>query len=60
MYEVISLEQDLAERWYARVVISPEETVFFKFQEKPTQEEIDQVTDDYLAKRQEINNAFTE
>lgn len=60
MYEVISLEQDLAERWYARVVISPEETVFFKFQEKPTQEKIDQVTNDYLAKRQEMNDAITE
>lgn len=53
MFEVISLEQDLAQRWYARVVISPEETVFFKFLAEPTQEEIDTVAQSYLYKMQE-------
>jgi len=60
MYEVVSLKQDLAEKWYARVVISPDETIFLKFQEMPTQEEIDALTNDFLARRQEISDAITE
>lgn len=60
MYEVVSLEQDLAEKWYARVVISPDETIFLKFQEMPTQEEIDALTNDFLARRQEMSDAITE
>ena len=60
MYEVISLEQDMAKKWMARVVISPEETQFFKFQEQPTQEEIDAVTTEFLARRQEMNDGPTE
>jgi len=60
MYEVVSLKQDLAEKWYARVVISPDETIFLKFQEMPTQEEIDALTNDFLARRQEMSDAITE
>jgi len=60
MYEVVSLEQGLAEKWYARVVISPDETIFLKFQEMPTQEEIDALTNDFLARRQEMSDAITE
>lgn len=48
MYEVVSLEQDLSGRWYARVVISPEETVFFKFLEKPTQLDIDRIAQSFI------------
>ena len=60
MYEVISLEQDMANKWMARVAISPEETQFFKFQEQPTRDEIDAVTTEFLANRQEINNGAAE
>jgi hypothetical protein len=51
MAQVISLEQDLAQRWYARVVISPEETTFLKFFNKPTQEEIDIAVQSYIDAR---------
>jgi hypothetical protein len=50
----------MAEKWMARVVISPEETQFFKFQEQPTQDEIDAVTTEFLARRQEMNDGPTE
>lgn len=51
MAQVISLEQDLAQRWYARVVISPEETTFLKFFNKPTQEEIDIAVQSFIDAR---------
>ena len=51
MFEVVSLEQDLAQRWYARAVISPNETTFLKFFDKPTQEEIDAAAHSYIYAR---------
>lgn len=35
-YHVHAVEQDMAGKWYARVVISDEEAIFVKFDEFPT------------------------
>lgn len=51
MFEVVSIEQDLAGKFYARVVMSPEETQFFKFDHEPTQVEIDEAATQFLALR---------
>lgn len=56
MFEIVSLEQESSGRWYARVVISAEETAFFKFQDEPTQSDIDVVAAEFLARRQEVND----
>ena len=39
-YHVHAVEQDLAAKWYARVVITEDEAQFFKFDHLPTMEEI--------------------
>jgi hypothetical protein len=39
-YHVHAVEQDLAGKWYARVVISPDEATFLKFDHLPTMDEI--------------------
>jgi hypothetical protein len=39
-YHVHSIEQDLAGKWYARVVITPEQSEFLKFDHLPTMAEI--------------------
>lgn len=39
-YYVHSVEQDLAAKWYARVVITEDEAQFFKFDHFPTMDEI--------------------
>lgn len=39
-YHVHSVEQDLAAKWYARVVITEDEAQFFKFDHFPSMEEI--------------------
>lgn len=52
MFEVVSIEQDLAGKFYARVVMSPEETQFFKFDHEPTQVEIDEAAARFLALRE--------
>lgn len=51
MFEVVSIEQDLAGMFYARVFMSPEETQFFKFDHEPTQVEIDEAATQFLALR---------
>ena len=39
-YHVHSVEQDLAAKWYARVVITEDEAQFFKFDHFPTMDAI--------------------
>jgi hypothetical protein len=48
-YHVHAVEQDLAAKWYARVVITEEEAVFLKFQDFPTMDEIQEAADKYVA-----------
>ncbi len=48
-YPVVSVEQDMSGRWYARVSISDDETVFFKFTEEPTPEQIQEAAERYVA-----------
>jgi hypothetical protein len=58
-YHVHAVEQDLAAKWYARVVISETEAQFFKFDHFPTMEEIQNAAAAYVAMR-EIDNAPAE
>jgi hypothetical protein len=53
-YHVHSVEQDLAAKWYARVVITPEEAQFFKFDHFPTMEEIQTAAEAFVAAREEV------
>jgi hypothetical protein len=55
-YYVHSVEQDLASKWYARVVISDELATFLKFNEYPTMEAIQNAAIAYVASL-ETNNA---
>jgi hypothetical protein len=48
-YYVHAVEQDMAAKWYARVVITAEESVFLKFQDFPTMDEIQEAADKYVA-----------
>ena len=48
-YHVHAVEQDLAAKWYARVVITEEEAVFLKFQDFPTMDEIQKAAEKYVA-----------
>lgn len=40
-YEIIEIGPTESGKWKVRVVISPDESVFFKFNEYPTQERVD-------------------
>ena len=48
-YHVHAVEQDMAAKWYARVVLTEEESVFLKFQEFPTMESIQEAAAQYVA-----------
>tara|TARA_R110000868_G_scaffold409219_1_gene694366 strand:+ start:2218 stop:2484 length:267 start_codon:yes stop_codon:yes gene_type:complete len=48
-YHVHAVEQDLANKWYARVCITEEEAVFLKFQDYPTMDEIQDAAVAYVA-----------
>lgn len=48
-YHVHAVEQDMAAKWHARVVISEEEAVFLKFQEFPTMDAIQEAAEKYVA-----------
>ena len=54
-YHVHAVEQDLAGKWYARVVISPDEAQFFKFDSFPTMEAIQDAAAVYVA-AQEVSD----
>lgn len=69
LYTIISLEQDMAGKWYARVVTAvdsndePAETQFFKFDTQPTPEDVQAAVNQWLASQQqqeELTNAVTE
>lgn len=60
-YHVHAVEQDLAGKWYARVVLSSEEAVFIKFPDYPTMTEIQDAAAAYVAaQQQEVTNALAE
>jgi hypothetical protein len=48
-YHVHAVEQDMAAKWYARVCITAEKSVFLKFQDFPTMDEIQEAADKYVA-----------
>lgn len=48
MYHVHSVEQDLAGKWYARVVITEDEAQFFKFDHFPSMDEIQEAAASYV------------
>ena len=48
-YHVHAVEQDMAAKWYARVCITEEESVFLKFQDYPTMDDIQEAADRYVA-----------
>jgi hypothetical protein len=60
-YHVHSVEQDLANKWHARVVITSEEAQFFKFDHFPSMDEIQQAATDYVLslENMESGNAVT-
>ena len=58
-YHVHAVEQDLAAKWYARVVLSETEAQFFKFDHFPTMEEIQDAAAAYVATR-EVSSAPAE
>lgn len=51
-FHVHAVEQDLAGKWYARVVITEEEAVFLKFQDYPAMSEIQAAAAEYVAAQQ--------
>jgi hypothetical protein len=51
-FRVHSVEQDLANRWYARVCISDHESVFFKFEDFPTMESIQEIALEFVRNRE--------
>jgi hypothetical protein len=62
-YHVHAVEQDLASKWYARVVLSDEEAVFLKFQDYPTMADIQDAAVAYVAAQQaevEVTDGITE
>ena len=62
-YHVHAVEQDLAAKWYARVVITEEEAVFLKFQEFPTMDQIQEAAEKYVASlvtAEEVLDGITE
>lgn len=48
-FYVHAVEQDLAHKWYARVVINDTESVFLKFDEFPSMAEIQAAAEQYVA-----------
>ena len=48
MYEIITLEQELSGFYYARVKVSDDESIFLKFSEEPSQEQVDNEVQKYL------------
>lgn len=48
-FHVHSVEQDLAHKWYARVVIDDTESVFLKFDDFPSMDTIQDAAEQYVA-----------
>jgi hypothetical protein len=58
-YHVHAVEQDLAGKWYARVVLTNTEAQFFKFNDYPTMDAIQEAAAAFVA-AQEVANAPAE
>jgi hypothetical protein len=56
MYEIIDVEQDIADKYRVRVAIG-DQTVMFKFDEQPSDEEVQAEAARYDAMTQEKANA---
>ena len=48
MYEIITIEQELSGFYYVRVKVSADESIFLKFQEEPSQRQVDEEVQKYL------------
>lgn len=59
IYHVHAVEQDIAGKWYARVVISDEEAIFLKFQDYPAMADIQEAAAAYVAQL-EVTDGATE
>jgi hypothetical protein len=59
-YHVHSVEQDLAAKWYARVVITEDEAQFFKFDHFPSMEEIQAAATAFVEAREQAAAAEAE
>jgi hypothetical protein len=59
-HHVHSVEQDLAAKWYARVVIAPKEAQFFKFDHFPLMEEIQVAATAFIEAREQAAAAKAE
>jgi hypothetical protein len=59
-YHVHSVEQDLAAKWYARVVITPEDAQFFKFDHFPSMEEIQAAATAFVEAREALTDGTAE
>jgi hypothetical protein len=59
-FHVHAVEQDLAGKWYARVVISETEAVFLKFQDYPSMADIQAAATEYVAQQEAMSDAPTE
>lgn len=55
MYKIIEVFLDSADKYRVRVSISESETIFFKFDHYPTQEEVNTVAENYV-RSQNSNN----
>lgn len=47
-YEISEIVVDLADRYRVRVIIDEYSTIFFKFDHVPSQEEVNEVVENYL------------
>lgn len=51
-YHVHAVEQDMAGKWYARVVITEDEAIFLKFQDYPTMDAIQEAACAFVTAQQ--------
>jgi len=55
-YEIIEIITDIGGKFRARVIIDENTTQFFKFNHYPTQEEVNQVVEEFLNNQPKIPN----
>lgn len=56
-YHIHAVEQDMAAKWHARVCITEDTSVFLKFENYPTMDEIQQAAVKYVASLATIEEA---
>ena len=49
--DIIEIKQDIAGKWYARVVLDKNTTYYFKYEEEPREKDILKLRDDVLIKK---------